>query len=211
MYARLNLVVTLRFFCVLLLGLPIASAGEFTNLVQGDDPHQFELIGISPEHMAIKDGEVTLTGRPNGYFATKTPYRNYLLEFEWRYDRPADLGSDAAFHGNSGLLIHIEKPHKIWPKSIEAQLFHPDAGHVFAIRGARFQGSKNAEAQKRAVKPVGQWNQQKVLCRDGSIVCEINGVEVSRGTGAEPDRGVIGWQSEGNPIHFRNIKIKVID
>lgn len=105
------------------------------------------------------------------------------------------------------LLLHLEKPHKVWPKSIEAQLFHPDAGHLIAIQGAKFQGQKDATAQKQALKPVGEWNQQTVVCRDGAITCEINGVEVSRGTDAVPDRGFIGWQSEGTPVRFRNLKI----
>jgi len=50
-----------------------------------------------------------------------------------------------------------------------------------------------------------------VTCEDGSIVCKINGIEVARGTGAQPDRGQIGWQSEGWPIQFRNLRIKTLD
>ena len=43
------------------------------------------------------------------------------------------------------------------------------------------------------------------------IVCKVNGVEVAKGTGAAPDHGTIGWQSEGKPIKFRNMMIKPLD
>src|SRR5262249_31704770 len=97
-----------------------AGAQEFIPLVKGDDPQQFALIEIGPETLSIRDGEVRVSGKPNGYFATRASYKNYVLRFEWQYERPADLKSDAAFRGNSGLLLHIAEPHKVWPTCIEA-------------------------------------------------------------------------------------------
>lgn len=191
--------------------MALASAGAddgFVALVQGDDPAQFDLIGISPETLKIANGEIKVMGKSNGYFATKSEYQNYVIQFDWRYDRPENLTDDARFDGNSGLLLHIQKPHKVWPRSIEVQLMNADSGHTFAIFGAQFRGSKNAEAQKRAIKKVGQWNHLEVTCQDGRITSTINGIEVARGAGAAPDRGHIGWQIEGGPIQFRGIRIK---
>ncbi len=191
------------------LGALAARADE--PLVNGDDIAQFELVGIKADTISIKDGEVRLTGKPNGYFATKKSYKNYVLTFEWMYERPDGLESDAKFNGNSGLLIHISGEHKVWPKCVEVQLANSDAGHIFAIGGSKFSGKKDAEAQKKAIKPVGQWNVEEVTCKDGAIVCKINGTEVDKGTGASPDEGPIGWQSEGSPIRFRKVRIKVLD
>jgi hypothetical protein len=182
----------------------------YVPLIRGDDPRQFELVGIGPDTLKIADGEVRVSGKPNGYFATKDSYRNYSLKFEWMYERPADLAEDVKFRGNSGLLIHVQEP-KVWPRSIEAQLMYADAGNLFAIQGAKVRGRKDPEAQRRATRPVGQWNQEEVVCKDGTITCTINGVEVARGAGADPDHGPIGWQSEGVPIRFRNLKIKPLD
>jgi Domain of Unknown Function (DUF1080) len=193
------------------LGLSPRDDEGFQPLVRGDDPKQFELVGIGPETIKIADGEIRVTGQPNGYFATKDSFRNYVLRFEWKYDRPDNLKSDADFDGNSGLLIHIAGPHKVWPDCIEVQLANPDAGHIFKVGKAEFQGTKDAAAQKRAIKPVGQWNEEEVICKDGSVVCKINGVEVARGDGAKPDHGQIAWQSEGRPIRFRNLRIKPLD
>jgi hypothetical protein len=183
----------------------------FQPLVQGSDPAQFELVGIGPETIRIDGGEVVISGKPNGYFATKRAYRNYVLRFDWKYDRPEGLESDAKFNGNSGLLVHIQPPHKVWPQCVEVQLENKDAGHIFAINGSKFRGKKDPEAQKRAIKPVGEWNHEEVVCQDGAIICKINGVEVDRGTGATPDEGTIGLQSEGRPIRFRKLLIKPLD
>lgn len=183
----------------------------FVPLVSGTSPNQFELIGIGPGSLTIDGGEVVLSGKPNGYFATKGTYKNYVLQFDWKYDRPDGLVSEAKFTGNSGLLVHITGTHKVWPKCTEVQLANSDAGNLFAIQGAKFHGKKDAAAQKKAIKPVGEWNFEEVTCRDGTIACKINGIEVASGTGADPDRGSIGWQSEGSTIHLRNVRIKVLD
>jgi hypothetical protein len=201
----------LMFSTVVVFVAATARAADEVPLVKGDEAQQFELVGIGPDTLKVEGGEIRVSGKPNGYFATKDVYHNYVLTFEWKYDRPEELKSDAAFKGNSGLLVHVQKPHKVWPKSIEVQLANADAGHIFGIVGAKFQGKKDAAAQKRAIKPVGQWNLEEVTCHDGEISCKLNGILVDKGTGASPDSGQIGWQSEGGVIHFRNLKIKKLD
>ncbi len=196
-----------------LLGFGGLAKGEpgFEPLVSGDDPSQFDLIGIGPETIRIADGVVMISGKKNGYFATKKSYKNYTLKFDWMYERPEGLAKGAVFQGNSGLLVHITGPHKVWPKCTEVQLFNPDAGNIFAIQGATFKGKKDPVAQKQAIKPAGEWNSEEVTCRDGVITCKINDIEVAKGSGADPDSGTIGWQSEGSKIQFRKIEIKVIE
>jgi hypothetical protein len=186
------------------------AADEFVPLFPDLDVKSMEFVGIGPETIQIVEGEIRVSGKPNGYFATKKDYKNYVLKFEWMYERPSNLESDAKFRGNSGLLLHIQEPHKVWPKCIEIQLQNSSAGAVIAIGGAKCQGQRTPAA-KEAIRPVGQWNQEEVTCRDGSITCTINGVVASRGTGATPDRGPIGWQSEGAPIRFRNVLIRALD
>lgn len=186
-------------------------AGEVKPLLKGNDVGQFTMVGIGPETVSIRDGEVRVSGTPDGYFATREPYKNYVLRFEWMYERPEGLASEASFQGNSGLLLHIAGPPKVWPRCIEAQLMNADAGHLFGVGGAAFEGRKDAEAQKKAINNVGQWNSQEVTSKDGHLVCKVNGVEVSRGKAASTDGGPIGWQSEGAPIRFRNLTIEPLD
>jgi hypothetical protein len=185
-------------------------ADDFVPLVKGDDVQSLELVGIGPGTIKIVDGEIQLTGKPDGYFATKESYKNYILKFDWMYERPSDLDTDARFRGNSGLLLHIQEPHKVWPRSIEVQLQNSSAGVLIPIGGAKCQGTRLAPT-KEAIKPVGQWNEMEVTCQDGTIACKLNGIAVSKGTGATVESGPIGWQSEGAPIRFRNVMIKKLD
>ena len=196
---------------VLSLALGVATSAatdEPLPIVRGSDPAQFDLVGLGADSIAIVGDEVRLTGSPLGYFATKHEYGDYVLSFEWRYDRPEGLRSDAEFRGNSGLLVHVTKPHKIWPNCLQVQLAQADPGSIFAMGEARLRESVDTAAQQRATRPVGQWNRTEVTCRAGTISCVLNGIEVARGEGATPDRGSIGWQSEGKPIRFREIKIR---
>ena len=205
----------LRMTTLLLLAVALPTFGfddkkaDFVPIVKGNDISQFELVKLDGDSMTITDGEVRLTGTPAGYFATKASYKDYTLVFDWMYERPADLKSDAAFQGNSGCLVHVVPPLKVWPKSIEVQLANADAGHIFAIDG-KFKGKKDAQAQGKAIKPVGQWNHEEVTCKAGAISCKINGVLIDSGTGADPAEGRIAWQSEGGAIRFREIKIRVL-
>jgi hypothetical protein len=201
-------------FAVLLLsalGLPAVAADDFEPLVRGRGPSQFELIGIGPEAITIEGGEVRLSGKPEGYFATKKEFRNYVLTFEWKYERPGSLKSDTAFRSNSGLLLHIQGDLKVWPRSIEFQLANHEVGQIYPIDGARFDGRWDAEAARRATRPVGEWNRGEVISRDGELTCTLNDIVITRGRGASPARGRIGWQSEGVPIRFRKLMIKALD
>lgn len=192
--------------------LAVAGDGDgFTPLVVGGDIHQFELVDIGEKTMTIDDGEIRLSGAPNGYFATKKPYKNYVLRFEWKYDRPDGYRPGSPYRGNSGVLVHIAAPHKVWPKCVEVQLAYAEAGHIFAINGAKFQGKTDRAALKRSIKPVGEWNTEEIICKGGEMTCRINGEEIARGTGATPDEGTIGWQSEGGVIRFRKMQIKTLD
>jgi hypothetical protein len=189
-------------------------AGQsFAPLVKGTDPAQFQLVEITSDGMTISDdGEIALAGRPNGYFATKQTYENYVLRFEWKYDRPADLEADAGFDGNSGCLLHIREPHRVWPACVEAQLMNRDAGFVFGIAGGKFTSRRGEEERRKAhdaaIKPVGEWNAMEITSQDGAIKCLLNGTLIDEGDGAEPASGPIGWQSEGRPIRFRKLEIR---
>ena len=186
-----------------------ASAQEqgFVKLFNGRNMDDFALVGVTPATFKVENGVIMVSGQPNGYFATKKAYRNYVLKFDWKYVRPAGLQNDADFPGNSGLLVHIAGEHKVWPKCVEVQLMNKDAGNIFGL-GSKVNGKKDAAAQAKAIKPVGEWNSEEVTCKDGRITAKINGIVVAEGTDTDPAEGTIGWQSEGAEIHFRNLLIR---
>src|SRR4030095_1682816 len=86
--------------------------------------------GVKAEEVwSVKDGVLICKGQPAGYIRTeKDDYANYILELEWRFPE----GSKG---GNSGVLLHTSTPKAIgiWPKSLEAQLFHQNAGDIWVI------------------------------------------------------------------------------
>jgi hypothetical protein len=158
---------------------------------------------------SVKDGVIICTGHPNGYFYTEKSYKNYVFRYDWRYKRPEGLKAEKDFKGNSGCLIHIQEPHKVWPKCVEVQGENLRHGILIFLYNKEIGKSKYDQKTKDQVThPVGEWNTTEIFCKDdGSIIAKINGTEVSSGKG-ELTEGQIGFQSEGAEIHFRNIKIK---
>ncbi len=184
----------------------VARDDESSYLLTSDDLNQIRLVKIPPDAITIKDKEVRLSGTPNGYFVTRQSYKNYVLKFEWMYEKPEGFREGDEFDGNSGVFLHLAGPDKIWPECSEAQLAYSEAGRVFAINGARLSATFDRDAMTKARKPVGQWNEEEITCKDGAITLVLNGREISKGTGAVPSEGPIGFQSEGAPIRFPLIR-----
>lgn len=179
-----------------------ADEKEFKQLFNGKDMSGFKEVtsakdGKSP--FEVMDGVIHVSGNPSGYFYTEGKYRNFILRFDWKFLKD----------GNSGLLVHIQEPHKVWPKSIEVQGMQKDHGNIFAIGGAKGSFKKDAAAQKEAIK-MGEWNTTEVISQDGKLTAKVNGREVSSGEG-ELKEGPLGWQSEGAPLQFKSIRIKTLD
>jgi hypothetical protein len=151
---------------------------------------------------SVKEGAVICTGKPFGYFYTDKSYKNYVLRYDWRYPKGSSEKS------NSGCLVHIQPPNKIWPKCVEPQGRYFDHGKLFFIGVKAIEQKFDAKAQKKALRPMGEWSTTEVTCdADGTISVKLNGTPVSSGK-SELTEGPIGWQSEGAEIHFRNIRIK---
>jgi hypothetical protein len=184
-----------------------AQEDGFTPLISRNAADQFEVVGLDKGALSINDGEMRLTGKHHGYVATKDSYKNYVLQFEWMYEKFHAKPE----HGNSGLLVHIQGPGKIWPKSIEVQIWYKDFGSFFTHDGGKFNPKKDDRpARDKVLNPPEKWNKQEVICKDGTITLKVNGVEYASGVGATPKQGQIGWMFEGSPIRFRNLKIKQI-
>jgi hypothetical protein len=200
---------------VLFVGTVIAGEEGFKELFNGKsmDGFKFNIFGDGqPNPFSVKDGAIHVVGKPAGYFYTDKSYKNYVLRFDWKFLED----------GNSGLLVHIQGHGKSWPKSVEVQGQQSDHARIFGLN-AKFDGltttgdkDKKAagkkvvqDAQKKAIKK-GDWNTTEVTCKDGEITSKINGILIDTGKG-ELKEGAIGWQSEGKPLLFKNIKIKVLD
>jgi len=193
---------------------PAVSAGgkksdskDFVNLFNGKDLTGFKTVLSGGKEddgkvFSVKDGVINVSGNPNGYFYTDKSYKNYVLRFDWKYLKD----------GNSGLLVHITGKHSVWPKCVEVQGMQKDHGNIFAIGGAKGTFKTDKDAQKEAIK-IGDWNTTEVTVKNGMITSSINGKQVSTGkiTSDDVTEGPFGFQSEGAPLQFKNIKIKVLE
>jgi hypothetical protein len=209
-----------RSFLVLSAGVLLTAAnaadkprnGELTPLFNGKDLTGFKTF-IDPnagdadpaKTWIVEDGVIRCTGKPSGYFYTDKSYSNYVLRYDWRYPAGSPPSS------NSGCLVHIQPPHALWPQSVEPQGRYFDHGKLFFIKVKPIEQKFDEEAEKRAQKPIGEWNTTEITCEaDGTVTVKVNDVPVSSGK-TELKEGPIGWQSEGAEIHFRNIQLKQRD
>lgn len=151
---------------------------------------------------AVKDGTMTVTGRPAGYIRTKKDYTNYVVRLQMRHIKP----------GNSGLLVRMTGPDKVWPKSIEAQGMSGSMGDIFNIGSfpmktdpSRTRGRHTPKMHPSNEKPLGQWNDYEVYMNGGDLRIYVNRLLQNSATECEETPGNICLQSEGSPKEFRNV------
>jgi len=154
---------------------------------------------------SAKNGVIHCTGKPFGYMRTLADYTNYKLHVEWRWvEGPS----------NSGILMHMSEPDKLWPDSIECQLMSGRAGDFHAIGNTDFKervDKSSIRVPKKAQsseKPIGQWNTADIFCCENTIRIFINSVLQNEASRTTVSSGKICLQSEGGPIEFRNVYIE---
>ena len=163
----------------------------------------------------VDQGVLMCRGTPLGYLYTKKKYTDFVLSLQYRVPKDAK-----PYKG--GVLIRMTGKHRIWPKSLEAQINHPDAGDFWGLDGYQLDGPakrKKAIAQSRfgalihlskavdAAKPLGEWNDYTIRAAGGTVTLTLNGREVNRATGCNIAAGPILLTAEGSAIHFRKIRL----
>ena len=166
----------------------------------------------------IRNGLLVSLGTPQGHLITDSVYQNFRLEVEYRF---------AAKPGNCGVLVFASTPralYKMFPKSIEVQLMHKNAGDFWCIveditvpdmetrRGPKADWGITEGKERRvknltdnSEKPLGEWNSMKVECVGNSIKVWVNGELVNYGFNATASKGNIALQAEGSEVEFRKV------
>lgn len=155
---------------------------------------------------SVADGILFCKGRPQAVLRTVDEYENYRIRLQWRWPERG---------GNNGLLVHCTKPRElaIWPKSLEVQLAHKNAGDFWVIgteidvpnEESRVKGRRHINLTDDSEKPIGEWNTLEVECRGDKVTVFVNGVLVNEGTNSTATSGAICLQAEGTPIEYRDI------
>lgn len=171
----------------------------------------------------VRDGLLVSLGKPGGHLITDAVYQNYRLEVQYRF---------AGRPGNCGVLVHASTPralYNMFPKSIEVQMMHENAGDFWCIveditvpsmeqrRGPRAEWGI-VEGKKRRIvnltdgseEPVGQWNTMVIECLDDAIMVWVNGDLVNHGFDCTATKGQIALQAEGSEVEFRKLQLTPI-
>lgn len=172
----------------------------------------------------VRDGMLVSMGIPRGHIITDDTYKNYRLEVEYRF---------AGVPGNCGVLVHASTPralYKMFPKSIEVQMMHENAGDFWCIhedikvpnmeerRGPREDWGISGEKKRRILNltdgsenPVGEWNNMVIECRDNSVKVWVNNDFVNHGTECTASEGSIALQAEGSEVEFRKVLLTPLE
>lgn len=171
----------------------------------------------------IRNGMLVSLGEPQGHLITDARYKNFRLEIEYRF---------AAVPGNCGVLVFASTPrslYKMFPKSIEVQMMHENAGDFWCIvenitvpdmekrRGPKIDWGITEGKSRRiknltdgSEKPVAEWNSMMIECVGNKIKVWVNGDLVNDGFNSTASKGNIALQAEGSEVEFRKVELTPI-
>ncbi len=211
----------------LILALGACSAPRELDLFNGNDldgwhadiPAADDNLEIEASFV-VEEGILISRGTPQGHLITDAEYADYRLEVEYRW-----LGEP----GNCGVLVHASTPrrlYKMFPQSIECQLYHGNAGDFWCIgedvsvtdmearRGPRENWGVDGNKARRILNLTdgsenapGEWNEMVIECVGTDIKIWVNGDFVNHGFDCTADHGQIALQAEGAPCAFRRLHL----
>lgn len=168
----------------------------------------------------VRNGLLVSLGTPGGHLITDETYHDYRLEVVYRF---------AAVPGNCGVLVHASTPralYKMFPKSIEVQMMHENAGDFWCIveditvpdmekrRGPKEnwgitegKGRRILNLTDGSENAPGEWNTMVIECVGDRIKVWVNGDLVNYGTDCTASEGRIAVQAEGSEVEFRKITL----
>ena len=194
----------------------------FRELFNGKDLTGWVNVNTNPDTWSVRDGVLVCSGRPIGVMRTEKQYENFILHIEWKHIEPG---------GNSGVFAWSNanpNERNRLPDGVEIQMLELDwvnlhkldgqtppvayvHGELFGVGGVETvpdnpRGPRSKSIENRC-KGRGEWNTYDVVCVDGVVKLAVNGKFVNGVSNASQRKGYLCLESEGAPIHFRNIKI----
>ena len=168
---------------------------------------------------AVEDGLLTRVG-PGGDLITEAQFGDFELSIDWR----------VVPGGNSGILYRAaEGEEHVYHSAPEMQVLDDD-GHRDGLDPITSAGSNYGlhAAARGIVRPVGSWNEARILVRGTHVEHWLNGTKVveyelrsdewaelvrnSKFSAwpayGQADRGHIGLQEHGDRVWYRNIKLR---
>lgn len=148
-----------------------------------------------PGQLTIENGVMACACNAHGEWETAKRYKDFVLRFDMRFERPADWsGDDELFSGGSGIYILGRATGN---GSIEVEGRHRDFLQLFAI-GGKATWTQDLDAKRRVIRPLGEWNSVEIVAKGQTIKVFLNGTLVTTATDHDYTApGHIRFQSQG--------------
>ncbi len=197
--------------------------GKWISLIQQNSTAGWHgYLSQKPVGWKVENGILSTAGK-QGDIVTDKIYKNFELSLEWKINEK----------GNSGIFINVvEEPKykRMYETGPEFQIID-NVNYPQQLTAAQKTGAlsdviapNGAEAKK-----VGEWNKTKIRVNNGYVVYWLNGkkiLEFQLGSDelkahiakskfatldyAQASEGRIGLQDHGNPVYYKNIKLRAL-
>jgi len=212
---------------------PKFSRGEGPGWIEltGDD---FVNVNCRPDTWKWEDGHAWCTGNPVGVIRYQKPLTNFEFSCEWMHKKKG--GNSGVFVWATPQSINrLMQGQGRLPHGIEVQVldlgyreiyekqykkkgdWFTSNGDVFPVGPIKMNpfppvapNGRRSFPSKNTTKGINEWNHYYVRAIDGEVRLWVNGEEVSGGDQISPAKGFLCLESEGAPIEFKNLRLRVL-
>lgn len=186
----------------------------FVPLFDGHSLQGWTFVGPAGNGYVARDGLLSCPAGSGGNLFTEKSYSDFVLRFEFRLQKGgnngvglrAPLNGDAAYVGMECQILDDSDPQYA---DLKPWQFH---GSIYGV----------AAAKRGALKPPGEWNAEEIECAGRRVKVTVNGKvtvdadldkvtnldTLAQHPGLQRTEGHIGFLGHGDPIDFRNIRLR---
>lgn len=195
-------------------GLAAENEDGYVSLFNGRDLDGWQLRRAGRRGYVVEDGLLVCPQDGGGYLFTQGQHDDFSLRFEFRLSKGA----------NNGVAIRsplVDKRPAY--EGIEIQILD-NVGYPRKLRPTQYHGSiyDVVPAKRGALRPVGEWNEQEIICLGRRITVIVNDVVIvdanlddiqdpevlKKHVGLARTDGHIGFLGHASRVEFRNIRVK---
>lgn len=158
------------------------------------------------------EGDAIVCSPKGKVLMTEASFTNYILDFEFKLPPAA----------NNGIGIHYPGTGDAAYTGMEVQILDDTAKRYQKLKDYQFHGSLYTlqAAKKGFLKPVGEWNHERIEVNGKTVKVTLNGTEIlnadldelakqnHRHEGVKRREGRIALLGHGFAVAFRNMRIK---
>lgn len=183
----------------------------FKKLFNGKDTAGWKAIDGKTEAWKVEKGVLYVEGN-GGWLMTTKEYGDFELRLQYKLPKA----------GNSGVALRAPLRGNPAFAGMEIQILDDRDPSYKNLKPSQYTGSvyNVVPSKKQPSKPIGQWNNFRIVCKGCKVTVELNGETITNANlddhkdkakenpGILREKGHIGLQDHGGRLEFRNIFIK---